>query len=153
VRRRFLNLFSACGVTADRLDLRPWTDSFVGHLASFGDCDIVLDSFPYNGVTTTCEALAMGVPVIALAGDRIAGRYGATLLSAIGLEENIAGNEVDYVERALMQARDCARLARLRKELPARLWASPLANPRALAEALEDVYRQAWRRWVHADRR
>lgn len=153
VRRRFQGLLSACGVTADRLDLRPWTDSFADHLASFSDCDIMLDSFPYNGVTTTCEALAMGVPVIALAGDRIAGRYGATLLSAIGVQENIAGNEVEYVERALTLARDGARLARLRRELPARLWDSPLTNPRALAGALEGVYREAWRRWVHADRR
>lgn len=153
VRRRFLSLFSECGVTPDRLDLRPWADTFSDHLAGFGDCDIMLDSFPYNGVTTTCEALAMGVPVITLAGDRIAGRYGATLLSAVGLAANVASDEAAYVECALTQARDGAQLSRLRAELPARLWASPLADPRTLAGALEGVYRQAWQRWIHANHR
>lgn len=152
-RRRFQSAFSEYGVSPDQLELRPWTDTFADHLAGFAACDIMLDSFPYNGVTTTCEALAMGIPVVTLAGDRIAGRYGATLLSAVGLTQDIARDTSDYVERAVTLAGDIDRLRHLRVDLPKRLWASPLADPRALAGSLERIYRQAWQRWVHGDHR
>jgi predicted O-linked N-acetylglucosamine transferase (SPINDLY family) len=153
VGARFESVFATHGVAADRLDLRPWADDFADHLAAFNDCDVALDSFPYNGVTTTCEALAMGLPVVTLAGDRIAGRYGAALLTAVGLEDGIARDEASYVERALALAGDAERRARLRRDLRAHLMASALADARALAGALEGVYRLAWQRWVHADHR
>jgi len=151
-RQRFHAFFEARGVAADRLDLRPWAGDFAAHLAAFNECDIALDSFPYNGVTTTCEAFAMGVPVVTLAGDRIAGRYGADLLHAVGLDEAIAADEAGYIERAVALAGDPARLERLRHSLRDRLMTSPLADPQALARGLEAAYRTMWRRWCHADR-
>ncbi|HSA81893.1 MAG TPA: hypothetical protein VLE23_13845 [Geminicoccaceae bacterium] len=75
--------FGTAGVEPDRIDFARYAPTASEHLAAYGAVDIALDTFPYNG-TTTCEALWMGVPVITLAGDRHAGRVGASLLGAIG---------------------------------------------------------------------
>ncbi|MBM3573989.1 MAG: tetratricopeptide repeat protein, partial [Alphaproteobacteria bacterium] len=91
VRRHFADY----GIAAERLDLRRWAASHAHHLAVYNDIDIALDSFPYGGVTTTCEALWMGVPVVTLIGDRVLGRYGLTLLTAVGFDAGIARSHDD----------------------------------------------------------
>ena len=90
VRRRYLSLFAEYGIGKDRVELAERTGSKLAHLALYGRLDIALDPFPYNGTTTTCEAVWMGVPVVTLAGEAHAGRVGASLLSAIGAEGLIA---------------------------------------------------------------
>jgi predicted O-linked N-acetylglucosamine transferase (SPINDLY family) len=78
------------GVAAVRVELVPWLPGAAAHLALYNRVDIALDPFPYNGTTTTCEALWMGVPVVTLRGDRHAGRVGASLLTQVGLTTLIA---------------------------------------------------------------
>ena len=84
--------------------------------------DIALDPFPYNGTTTTCEALWMGVPVVTLRGDRHGGRVGASLLSQIGLTDLIANSVEEYLEIAVALARNPERLSDLRRTFCARAW-------------------------------
>ncbi|MBM3571812.1 MAG: hypothetical protein FJX52_05535, partial [Alphaproteobacteria bacterium] len=152
VRNRYLDTFGRHGVAADRLDLRPPTSGFIEHLDAFGECDVMLDSFPYNGVTTTCESLMMGLPVVTLLGDRIAGRYGASLLTAVGRADEIAMDVDDYVARAMRLAGDMNRLIELRQTLRGMLAASALYRPRHFAEHLEAAYRNLWRNWCDGDR-
>jgi protein O-GlcNAc transferase len=117
------------------------------HLERVGEIDIALDPFPFNGATTSFEALWMGVPVVTLAGQRFIDRVGVSLLTAIGETDLIAASLDDYVARAVALANDPARLIRLRAELRGRVLASPLCDAPAYARAMEALYRDAWRRW------
>jgi len=136
---------AAAGLETDRVELRPAAPDLVAHLASYADVDIALDPLPYNGTTTTCEALWMGVPVITLLGDRHAGRVGATLLTAIGREEWIAGNADDYVAAAVALASDPVRLESLRSGLRGEMSRSLLLDHSGQAARFGAALRGAWR--------
>ncbi len=148
-RRRYFEMFERAGAEPARLRFSPWTDK-KAHLAFYGEVDIALDPFPYNGTTTTCEALWMGVPVVALAGDRHAARVSASLLRRVGLDDLIAANRSGYVELAARLAGDAARLAELRAAMRARLEASPLMDARGFARDVERAYREMWRAWCQS---
>ena len=115
------------------------------YLAAHSEVDIILDTFPYPGGTTTCEALWMGVPTLTLAGDTMIARQGASLLTAAGLPEWVAGNEAEYVEKAVTLAGDLARLAHLRAELRQKVLASALFDATRFARHLEDALWGMWR--------
>ncbi len=145
-RRLFLDLFEKQGIGAGRIEL--WGGSpHAGLLAWYANVDIALDPFPYNGGTTTCEALWMGVPVVTLAGDRFVSRVGATLLAHAGLGEWITHTADEYVERALALGADTEILRRIRLLLRDQVRRSPLGDTKAFVRRLEDAYRSAWRRY------
>ncbi len=133
------------GLAPDRLEIRPPTRGYQEHMACYNAVDIHLDSFPYTGVTTSVEAMLMGVPVVSLAGRRILDRYGACLLAAVGLPELIAESVEAYVDIAAALARDRARLTALRQTLPDRLRRSPVMDADAFTASMEDAYRALWR--------
>ena len=137
----------AHGVAPGRFDCAPGTSGLAEHLAAYHRVDIALDPFPYNGTTTTCEALWMGVPVVTLAGTRHAGRVGASLLARLGMEDMIADSPETYMDKAVALARDPARLAALRAGMRDRIAASPLMDAGRFTRDLEQAYRWAWRRW------
>ena len=116
-------------------------------LERYREIDLALDPFPYNGMTTTCDALWMGVPVVALLGAMPHGRASFSLLSNVGLPELAAPTEREYVRVAAELARDLPRLAALRATLRARMKNSPLLDPARFARNLEAAYRGIWRRW------
>ena len=147
VRRRIGDFFAARGIAPQRLDLRVWTGGYPAHLATFAEIDVVLDCFPYPGMTTSLEALLMGVPVVTLAGDRFVARIGEAILTAVGHPEWIAADAEDYVAIAASLAGDPERLAGLRGRLRDELLASPLGNPRRFTQGLDAAFRDAWRRW------
>src|SRR3989344_4672777 len=109
--------------------------------------DIVLDPFPYNGGTTTCDALSLGVPVVALAGQEFVSRMGYALLKNIGLPELAAASRQDYVKIAVSLAGDPERLKTLRTGMRERLAASPLRDEAGFTRNLETAYREMWRKW------
>jgi predicted O-linked N-acetylglucosamine transferase (SPINDLY family) len=147
VRERLLERFGAHGIGAERLVLRGWQVEVGGQLALYGEVDIGLDTYPYNGATTTCEALWMGVPVVTLCGRTHASRMGRSLLKAAGLGELVAETPEGYVQAVLTLAQDRERLAGLRAGLRERLRASALMDEPAHARALEAAYRHMWRQW------
>ena len=146
-RKRLGQMFADNGVAPDRIDLLGRIPSVAGHLDLYNSVDIALDTFPYNGATTTCEALWMGVPVVTLAGDRHASRVGKSLLANAGITELIAETPEAYVELATGLANDPGRLRALQRELRQRMAGSPLTDERRFVSALEDAYRRMWRRW------
>lgn len=113
----------------------------------FNAVDIALDTTPYSGGTTTCDALWMGVPVITVPGSRPASRSAAGILSTVGLTEWIASTPEDYVRRAVGFARDGALLSGLRETLRQRMLESPLMDEVCFAADIEQAYRQMWRTW------
>jgi predicted O-linked N-acetylglucosamine transferase (SPINDLY family) len=148
-RERVVNAFEALGIDAGRLEIRPADGAKQDHFAAYRDIDVALDAAPYNGATTTCEALWMGVPVITLAGETHAQRMGASLLRAIGLDDLVAHNEKDYVQAAIDLATDPVRRGELRTTLRQRFERSSLRDERGFALGFETSIRQAWReRWL-----
>jgi len=108
---------------------------------------VALDTYPYHGTTTTCEALWMGIPVVSLAGRTHVSRVGVSLLSNVGLPELIAETPEQYVHIAADLAKDVPRLAELRRTLRGRMQASPLMDAPRFAAEVEAAYRQMWREW------
>ena len=140
VRSRYASLFAMHGIGRERLAFRTMRLDRARHLALLGEADIALDPFPFNGGTTTFEALWMGVPVVSLAGDRFLARMGASMLSVLGRRELIAADEEAYVALAATLAADRGRLAGLRRSLRDELLRSPLLDAPAHARAFEDAF-------------
>ena len=140
----FLQRFVAQGIDADRITLMQPTPDSQGHLQTYGQADIALDTFPYNGTTTTMEALWMGVPVVTLAGDRHASRVGASILSTLRLADWVADSEDEYVNIATRLAADLQALDTLRKSLRLQLSRSPLTDGARFTAHLEQAYLQMW---------
>ncbi len=135
------------GLAPDRIEVVARIPSRAEHLAFYSRVDLALDTFPYHGTTTTCEAMWMGVPVISLIGDRHAARVGASLLHAVGLEDLAAHSPDDYVRIASELASDRPRLAAIRASLRERMRNSPLCDASGFTHNLEAAYRQMWARW------
>jgi protein O-GlcNAc transferase len=132
--------FEAEGVASRRVRFHGADLSVRDHLALYHGVDVALDPFPYNGTTTTCEALWMGVPVISLAGRVHAGRVGLSLLTHTGLADWTAATPDDYVRLAVNAAHDLPRLADLRRKLRDRLRVSPLCDAPRFTRSLEDAF-------------
>jgi predicted O-linked N-acetylglucosamine transferase (SPINDLY family) len=127
VARRYHKMFSREGVERSRVDL-VGPGSHLDLLAAYATIDIALDPFPYSGGLTTCEALWMGVPVITLAGERMASRHSTSHLSNVGLPEWVAATPEQYLALALDFAQDLDRLRSLRSGVRDRMAASPLVD-------------------------
>ena len=143
-QRRFVE----AGIAPGRVAALPPTDP-AQFLAEYGRLDIGLDPFPYNGGTTTCEALWMGIPVVTLAGDRFCARMGLSLMENIGLPELVARTPEDYVRIAAGLAGNLSHLAALRASLRSRMANSPVCDSTRASRDLEDAYRAMWDAWLH----
>ena len=117
-------------------------------LRTYHRADIALDTAPFNGGITTCDALWMGLPVVTLSGGTSVGRAGRSILSNISRAEWIAQTPSDYERIATALAADLPALAQLRAELRGRLRSSPVMDEPAFIAGVENAYRQVWRRWA-----
>jgi len=145
-RERVRAFFAARRIAPERVELvglLPRSE----YLGLYRRIDIALDTFPYNGMTTTCDALWMGAPVLTLPGKTAASRAGLSILSSVGLAEFAASSEEDLVRTTVELAGNLPRLADLRATLRARMLASPLMDAPRFARNLEAAYRMMWRRW------
>jgi len=146
VRPRLLHDFAQVGVEAERIDFGGRVPR-LEYLQRYQRIDIGLDTFPFNGATTTLDAAWMGVPVITLRGASPLERAGASIMTNLGLSELVAESEDDFVERAVALAGDVDRLSALRAGLRRRLETSPLGDAAQYARDLETAYRHVWRRY------
>jgi FkbM family methyltransferase len=143
-RQIVVNRFREHGIDAGRLRLVGRTQTLEEHLELYNGIDVALDTFPYNGTTTTCEALWMGVPVVTRSGHVHASRVGLSLLTRVGLGDLVAESVPEYVDKAVALAADAQRRSRLRGELRDRMRASPLMDGGVFTRRLESAYRDMW---------
>jgi predicted O-linked N-acetylglucosamine transferase (SPINDLY family) len=132
------------GVSRERIQFDTGRRERVDQLRHLAAVDIALDPFPFNGATSTFEALWMGVPVVALAGQRFLGRVGAAHLGMLGLDNLVATSPDEYVRIAVALAQDPARRSELHRTIPERLRASPLCDAPAYARTIEAAFRKMW---------
>jgi predicted O-linked N-acetylglucosamine transferase (SPINDLY family) len=145
--QRPLQILAQAGVERHRVEFvaqRPRRE----YLKLHHRLDVALDPFPYNGHTTSLDALWMGVPIISLAGKAPVSRGGLSILSNLGLPELVARSEDDYVRIAAELARDRTRLATLRATLRGRMEHSVLMDAPRFAAQIESAYRTMWREWA-----
>jgi predicted O-linked N-acetylglucosamine transferase (SPINDLY family) len=140
VRTRLTQRFGALGIEPTRLILSGFAINSEDHLRLYTACHVALDTFPYNGTTTTCEALWMGVPVVTLAGTNHASRVGTTILHSVGLSELVALNSDQYVDIAVALSKRPDRLKEYRHSLRPRMLSSQLMNAVNFTADLEKAY-------------
>jgi len=146
VRAIYLEQFEKLGISRERLAFSGWLPP-PGHLVIHNMVDIALDTYPYNGTTTTCQALLMGVPVISLVGKDHKSRVGLSILSRLGLEFFAASTPEEYVSKATTLAAKPEALMKIRTSLRARMAVSPLCNRAIFTANVEHAYRKMWHKW------
>ena len=146
IRDGLIRDFEKAGIAAGRIATLPRM-GYADYLRSFNDVDVSLDTTPYSGGTTTCDALWMGVPVITVPGTRSISRSTTSILATLGLSDWIATSPEDYVRLAVRCTEDRESIAELRRTLRGRMRASPLVDELQFARDVEDAYRRMWRAW------
>jgi protein O-GlcNAc transferase len=147
VRQRYFARFVSAGLPVDRVEFLERTAKTDDHLALYRRVDISLDTFPYHGTTTTCEALWMGVPVVTLMGDRHIARVSGSLLTAIGRGAWVAQTADDYVRIATELAADPEKLASIRASLRGEVRNSPLGDHASQSACFASAIRDCWQTW------
>ena len=142
VKDRVMNEFRKNGIDADRIQLLTHVSNYYDHMAVYNDIDIALDSFPYNGTTTTCEAMWMRVPVVTLAENNHRSRVGKSLLSRVGLNDLVAASTQEYINIASDLANSPKRLSSLRESLRETMHKSPLCDVSGFSGDMENAYQQ-----------
>jgi protein O-GlcNAc transferase len=142
-RTRLAQAFAAHGIGPERLEMIARLPSWQ-FMEAHQQVDIALDPFPYNGTTTTCQTLWMGVPLIALAGGTHVSRVGVSMLTSLGLQRLIARDHQEYVSLAVALAENRDELAALRAGLRERMQGSPLTDGARLTGFLEAAYTKMW---------
>ncbi len=148
VQEQWRKRCARCGLSAAQVRFQGFAHGTDAHLAAYTQADIALDTFPYNGTTTTCEALWMGTPVVTLAGSVHRSRVGLSLLTNVGLEALVAANVDDYVRIAVHLARNPPERILLSEGLRERLKNSALMDAGRFVRALEDNFQ----RMIEGDR-
>jgi predicted O-linked N-acetylglucosamine transferase (SPINDLY family) len=139
--------FAQFAIVPERIIIANYTASITTHLAIYNQIDIALDTYPYNGATTTCEALWMGVPVVTLVGENHVSRMGLSLLSAVSLTECVADTLENYVHICVKLAKDVNHLQQLRATMRDRMQSSSLLDASTFTHQLEIRYQQLWEKW------
>jgi predicted O-linked N-acetylglucosamine transferase (SPINDLY family) len=148
-RQQALDLLAGEGISPERVTFNGYQPR-PRYLKLYHSIDVALDTFPYNGHTTSLDAMWMGVPVVTLVGSTVVGRAGLSQLMNLGLPELVGHTPEQFVEIAVRLANDLPRLAAMRATLRERMVASPLMDSPRFARNLEGIYRQAWQRWCGA---
>jgi len=143
VRERLRRL----GLPFDRVGVLGKTATGSKYLQRFNQIDIALDTFPFNGITTTCDGLWQGVPCVSLAGGTSVSRAGRSILRAANLAELAVDVPEAFIRAAVELATDLGRVRELRLSMRQRLLAAPLLDHVGFARDLESAYRRMWRAW------
>ncbi|MHC4743855.1 MAG: O-linked N-acetylglucosamine transferase, SPINDLY family protein [Planctomycetota bacterium] len=143
---RYLERFEKAGIVRGRIEIHGWKPP-AEHMQTYHRMDIALDTYPYHGTTTTCEALWMGVPTVSLVGQCHASRTGLSILTRVGLEFFAARTPEEYVAKAIALAGNVPALAQIRRTMRARIATSGLCYSKGFAARVEAACRRMWHRW------
>lgn len=146
-RKEWLDRFGKKGIGRNRVRLLGITKSVVEHLGLYSRIDIGLDTMPYNGTTTTCEALWQGVPVITLPGNTHCGRQGISLLSQVGLYDLIAHSRDNFLSIASKLVDSPEKISEIRRNLRCKMAASSLCDGKSIAIEVESAFRDIYDKW------
>lgn len=147
IRKRTKDFFVRAGIDPERIEVLGRAPSVVSHLEVYNRVDISLDTYPYNGTTTTFESLWLGVPVVSLAGMSHVSRVGASILTTAGLSDLVAYSDEEYVEKAVRLARDTRRVEELRSTMRDKISSSPLMDSERFTRNLEKAFKNIWDRY------
>jgi len=150
VRRFFEQISEEEGVESDRLRFLPRDASEAAHRANLGIADVVLDTYPYNGATTTLETLWMGIPLVTRVGQQFAARNSYAFMMNVGVTEGIAWTDEEYVEWGVRLGKDAALRQQVAWKLKASRQTSPLWNAKQFTRDMETAFQQMWQRYVEA---
>lgn len=144
ITNNILQEFERHNIARDRIRFAAYSDLYKDHAALFDQVDITLDTFPYHGTHTTCDALWMSLPVVTLAGDTHVQRVSASILKCIGFDATIASTEDEYIEKAVSLASQPEKLSILRQCTHTLFKNSLILNPAKVIAQLEEQYLKAW---------
>lgn len=144
IQQFFTQIAEEEGVSSDRLRFLSETATEAVHRANLEIADVVLDTYPYNGATTTLETLWMGVPLVTRVGEQFAARNSYTMLKNVGVEEGIAWTDEEYVEWGIRLGTDAALRQHVHWKLKASRQTSPLWNAKQFTRDMETAYEQMW---------
>jgi predicted O-linked N-acetylglucosamine transferase (SPINDLY family) len=148
LRQSFIQMAEEEGVSGDRLRFLPGVPSESIHRANLSIADVVLDTYPYNGATTTLETLWVGVPLVTRVGEHFSSRNSYTMMMNAGITEGIAWTDDEYIEWGIRLGKDVA----LRQQITWKLWKSrqtdPLWDAKQFTRDIEKAYRQMWERYL-----
>jgi predicted O-linked N-acetylglucosamine transferase (SPINDLY family) len=146
----FTQIAQEVGVDSDRLRFLPLVASEAIHRANLGIADVVLDTYPYNGATTTLETLWMGIPLVTRVGEQFAARNSYTMMMNAGITEGIAWTEEEYVEWGIRFGKDEALRQQVAWKLRQSRKTSPLWNAHQFTRQMENAYEQMWQQYTDA---
>ncbi|KJH71514.1 O-linked N-acetylglucosamine transferase, SPINDLY family protein [Aliterella atlantica] len=149
-RTFFEQVAEEVGVSCDRLRFLPRTPSEEVHRANLNIADVVLDTYPYNGATTTLETLWMGVPLVTRVGQQFSARNSYAFMMNVGVTEGIAWTDEEYVEWGVRLGKDPALRQQINWKLQQSRQTSPLWNAKQFTREMEKAYQQMWQRYVEA---
>lgn len=148
IKRFFYQIAEEEGVDCSRLRFLPLVHSESVHRANLGIADIVLDTFPYNGATTTLETLWMGIPLVTRVGEQFAARNSYTMMINAGITEGIAWTDEEYIEWGVRLGKDEALRQQVGLKLKASRQTAPLWNGKQFTREMEKAYEQMWQRYI-----
>jgi len=143
IRQSILDIFHAEGVSRDRVKLIHYSPTKLEHWNTLNDIDIALDTFPYNGTTTSCDLLSLGVPIVTLSGQSHVSRTTGSILHTLGLDSWIANSEADFIKVCQEKARAVKELSNLKKSIPTTFKNSSLGNPKIFITHYETLLENA----------
>ncbi len=147
----FIQIAAEEGLNSDRLRFLPWTGSEATHRANLDIADVVLDTYPYNGATTTLETLWLGIPLVTRVGQQFAARNSYTMMMNVGITEGIAWTDEEYVEWGVRLGKDEVLRQQIVWKLRQSRQTSPLWNAKQFTREMEKAYEQMWQRYVQAN--
>jgi predicted O-linked N-acetylglucosamine transferase (SPINDLY family) len=151
IRKLFTQISQELGVDSERLRFLESDLTEAMHRANLGIADVVLDTYPYNGATTTLETLWMGIPLVTRVGEQFAARNSYTMMMNAGITEGIAWTDEEYVEWGVRLGKDAALRQQISWQLRQSRQTSPLWNARQFTREMENAYEQMWQRYLEAE--